>query len=339
MTEPALTVVTVALAGHVPHVLANRRLQQQLSPEPVNWVVVDNDDGRVAQAVADSGVNGIVVVPGVSARDVPQGFGFGSYHHAAGLAVGLRACATRFLLVLDPDLYLVRPKWIRDVVKTMRDGGPAVFGVPWHPIWYGKYRHFPCVHCLFVDTARVPLRRLDFTPELRERPSRRLSASAVAGPPLATATTRAERGLRLVTSVPRVIYHLTIMRRQIGRTRDTGCRIHDALHSSCASDVADAVAVPADFAFPFHLRTTVGRRLERQLPERWSYLPRGYTTDRTFADLGVLDGRARGWEEFLWRGEPFALHVRRTKQGDMAPGADERIANEVLEAFSGVCQL
>lgn len=332
--QPALSVVTVALAGHVPHVLANRQLQQQLSPGPVTWIVVDNDDGRVARALAHVTTDDLVVVPGVSARDIAPGFGFGSYHHAAGLAVGVRAARTRFLLVLDPDLYVVRRGWVKDVLATMADEDLAVFGVPWHPAWYAKYRHFPCVHCLFLDAARLPVNELDFTPELREQPTQRLSPAFAAGEPLRTATSRRQRASRLLTAVPRVAYHLTLMRRHIGRTRDTGYRIYTRWHGSCRAGIVQAVAPASDFSFPFHLRSAPGRALERILPERWSYVPRGYRSRQTFLETGALDGRRYGWEEFMWRDAPFAVHVRRTKQGGLSPRDDESIAAQVLAGFS-----
>ena len=53
-------------------------------------------------------------------------------------------------------------------------------------------------------------------------------------------------------------------------------------------------------------------RIERLLPDRWCLVPKrpGYFSETGFRDRGLADLEGRGWEEFLWRGEPFGFHVR-----------------------------
>ena len=59
-----------------------------------------------------------------------------------------------------------------------------------------------------------------------------------------------------------------------------------------------------------------GERLPRYvdwlMPDRLSLTPKrkSYFTERRFQDYGLPDLDARGWEEFLWQGEPFGFHVR-----------------------------
>ena len=56
--------------------------------------------------------------------------------------------------------------------------------------------------------------------------------------------------------------------------------------------------------------------LEKLLPDAWCLLPRGRDsfTDRTFASLGAPDVHGQGAEEYLWRDEPFAFHLRGASQ-------------------------
>lgn len=95
----------------------------------------------------------------------------GSYQHSAALNQFLRdrSVYTPYLLVLDPDFYIVRSNWIDDVITHMASRGLAFFGAPWHPKWYSKYRYFPCVHCMFIDARQIDCHELDFTPDLVER--------------------------------------------------------------------------------------------------------------------------------------------------------------------------
>ena len=59
-------------------------------------------------------------------------------------------------------------------------------------------------------------------------------------------------------------------------------------------------------------RSRIARLLDRILPDRLSLVPkrRGYFSELGFADLGFADIAVRGCEEFLWRGQPFAFHIR-----------------------------
>lgn len=313
MNDPQLTIVSVAMREHSPFLLENFRLQRAIAGNGtgVRWLIVDNDGGAVAEHLAQHGTpSDVRVMRGIESAAMTGEFARASYHHAAALNAAMSEVRTRFILILDPDFYIIRRGWVDDVTRNMKATGAAFFGVPWHPSWYGKYRHFPCVHCMFVDTSWVPARNLDFTPELRERPTRRLPREDGSRP------VRDRPVVRWLTLLPRVLYHLTIMRRHIGRTRDTGYRIYERYFraESVPAAIADAVAPRSDFRFPFHLRTTVGWAMEQLLPERWSYVPRGYRSEVTFAARGGPDARGRGWEEFTWRGHPFGFHVRRTKQ-------------------------
>lgn len=95
----------------------------------------------------------------------------GSYQHSAALNYFLRnnVIETPYLLVLDPDYYILRSDWISEVLDFMTTGGLTFFGAPWHPKWYSKHRYFPCVHCMFIDVRQVDCAALDFTPDLVER--------------------------------------------------------------------------------------------------------------------------------------------------------------------------
>ena len=65
------------------------------------------------------------------------------YHHAFNLEMALSKVKTRFAILLDPDLYLVRPNWILELITRMKLEQLAVFGVPWNPRYFQKYRILP----------------------------------------------------------------------------------------------------------------------------------------------------------------------------------------------------
>lgn len=116
----------------------------------------------------------------------------GSYQHAAAVNQFLRdnEITTPYLLILDPDFYIVRNQWIADVTNHMSKRGLAFFGAPWHPKWYSKYRYFPCVHCMFIDARQIDCRHLDYTPDLIER-GEKADKRAVSGQPCKSQFTEA----------------------------------------------------------------------------------------------------------------------------------------------------
>ena len=51
-----------------------------------------------------------------------------SYHHAHNLELALSKVRTRFALLVDPDLYVVRPNWLLDLVTRMKMEQPQCSG-------------------------------------------------------------------------------------------------------------------------------------------------------------------------------------------------------------------
>ena len=97
----------------------------------------------------------------------------GSYQHAKSLNQFLREhkINTKYLLILDPDFYIIKNDWINKVINFMNTNNLDFFGSPWHPKWYTKYRNFPCVHCMFIDLTKIDQNSLDFTPDLMTKSS------------------------------------------------------------------------------------------------------------------------------------------------------------------------
>jgi GT2 family glycosyltransferase len=106
-------------------------------------------------------------------------YGSASYHHGEGLNLCISNIKTRFLLVLDPDFYIVMHNWIRKVVSYMQEENIAILGVPWHPYRYRKWRYFPAVHCTFFDLSKVSKDILDFRPDYETYPPVKKRFSAI----------------------------------------------------------------------------------------------------------------------------------------------------------------
>jgi hypothetical protein len=95
----------------------------------------------------------------------------GSYQHAAALNrfIHEQNFKTRHLVILDPDFFIIKENWIADVCKHIETNKLWFFGATWHPKWITKYRYFPCIHCMFIDTNNIKCQELDFTPNVVDR--------------------------------------------------------------------------------------------------------------------------------------------------------------------------
>jgi hypothetical protein len=213
-----------------------------------------------------------------------------SIHHALGLAVGARGIRTRYVLFVDADFFVLRTGWYSDVVGRMRDRGLAFFGAPYHPRTPAKLRYFPCAVAVCIDTEQVDAAALDWRPAVGA--GRRRVADALWEPLLR----RAGAGWRI----------------GIEASVDTGIAVYER-HRDRRSFRAECV-VPVFTAADARSRLREPRELllEALLPDRFCTIPRrrGYFTDRPFAALGLPDAQALGCEEYWWRDEPFAVHLR-----------------------------
>jgi len=300
---PQLTILTVVLEQHYGYIAEQLRLIETLNPAtPFKLLVVDNSGSGPPGLQIDH--PHCEVIAGVEPDLALPEHGRGSYHHAAALNMALERVSTPWLLVLDPDYFVVYRNWIAEVLDHMRRRSLALFGAPWHYSWNRKWRYFPCVHFLMIDLARVGLGELDFTPAL-------VGDAETSSSPL-------HRWMR---------EHAPILRNRmlLESRRDTGWRLHQRFRRSRAADVTlPVVDTRTEFRSPARLETGFGRWLELRMPRRISFLPAPGTyleADRAAAFRHPAI-RALAPERFGWRGAPFAVHLRGHMRQDMRTSAN-----------------
>jgi hypothetical protein len=144
--------------------------------------------------------------------------------------------------------------------------------------------------CMFVDLARVPLSDLCFVPDVWD---------------FRTSVTYRMR--KAVAGVPKLGYLFRWLLTEQWRTN--GWRIK-ALYGDgrrvrfeCVQPVWDP---QSDLA-----ASRLKRAIHAVTPASVSPIPKesGYCSPVGFAGMGAPDVAALGWEEFVWRGQPFAFHI------------------------------
>ena len=286
----------------------NHGLMHRLNPGAAlpEWLLFDNNTESVETIDRDDPRFTVVPASG-------GGFVLG-YDHAIGISGLLSRVKTRFLLIQDPDCFILRPDWIRDVTQHMERHELGFFGTPINPRRHNSYRYFPYMVCMFVDLARVPIRDLCFVPDVWR-----------------TGASLSYRMRRSLTRIPKAgSFFRGLLTEQY---KTNGWRIKaeygggDRVKFECVQPVWDV----NDTIPPGSLK----RWIHGLTPDVMSPVPkkRGYCSPRGFTSMGAPDVAALGWEEFVWQGRPFAFHVG-SVHGQ--PGRYERQLESVLRDFGGV---
>lgn len=323
MNHPELTIISVV---HSPQNVRYVKLNGDFT-EKINrarnwtWIVVDNSSSGLARSLDHEK---FLVIPGFKIEEIEKSIPkifvgkrkVASYHHSRAINVALPYVKTRFLLILDNDFYIVRRNWLDKVPSHMEKSNLGIFGVPWPPYQYLKYRYFPAPHALFIDLEKVPLKTLDFTPRFL---APRFDWITPLMPYFPRSAIRFFRDLRA--------------RRAIGFSRDTAYPLYQRYHND---DVKYECVTPV-FKPPIG-HGVLGKALKIFLPDRWQFIPtkKGYFTEKGFDDFGYFSARTYGGDEFMWQGKPFGFHVRRFKKSTVPLAPEEEVAllKQALDSFS-----
>jgi len=294
MSTQELTICSVSFHSKS-YLRLNRDLVRHLNPnQELKWLVIENTPAASDERIENHSSHFFV---SDGCEFDPSKLRPASYHHGVALNKALGLVKTRLVMLLDPDFFIVRKNWITELVQHMEENKLVFFGVPYHPQWHIKYRYFPCAHCMFIDLDRVDRGSLDF------RPGQEIQRL---------------RG-----------------RKGIGISQDTGYRLYERYSQQGRVQSECVIPVYGPGCENPKRSRLLTRFLDKVLPDRLSYLPKrpGYYSVAGFRDLGYPDVTAYGWEEFIWKGEPFGFHLRTQPRSDEDPKSEMDRLLRVISNF------
>lgn len=316
----------------------NHKLALHLNPGNNDWIWLIGDQSTEPQyKVAGEKFRSIPLnlegLPQVKAMH--KGIA-ASYFHAYIFNKMLPYIKTRYVFFCDPDVFVLRKHWIKEVLEHMDQNSLAFFGITYDPKKYAKYRYFPVINGMFVDLGKVNIKNLDFLPyyrkveELLEKDETSSVDSKKLTPPRPPITITIKRFLRkLLAPLFRDHY-------KIGASRDAGWKIFKKYAGDKNFPAECAVAVfktKNDFRGPEFALSARWRMLEKfVLPDKLCFIPKNIRsfTEIGFHELGFFDARKLKWEEHMWRESPFAFHAKRVKLFKTDPDAElETILNTI----------
>jgi hypothetical protein len=300
-----LTIISVLYRNRAFFELNHKLTQALNTGTEYRWLVADNElSGETL-----SGERGLTIVDGVERTETRDK---GSLHHAKALQKCLERVDTRFVLAMDPDFFVLQRHWLERIVAHATKHDLAFFGSGWHPRWSYQYRYFPCTHFMLIDLEKVAAAEIDFLPSID-----------------------GDMFWHLVNSDLIPIPGWLRPTLKIGRIRDTGWQVYRkyAEHPS----IRHETLIPS-FRPPATARVRLERRLGAALPDRLRLIPgrTGAFTEKSFLEEVCPRAAPRGWEEFFWGEEPFAVHLRsvgRAAHSQPELNAELSLLKDLLEDF------
>ncbi len=154
----------------------NYILSQKMGCQECQWIIVNNrpsmNDEKKLYYKKLSEKNNVKIVSGINKEDLLMQLNnrghSASFHHGWGLNIGIKYCNTNFIIILDPDFFIIRKNWIQRVLIHMEEVNKSFFGATWTPRYADylktKWNDFPCTHFNCIDLRNVELTMLDFLP-------------------------------------------------------------------------------------------------------------------------------------------------------------------------------
>ena len=270
--------ITVIVVEHKNEQLVetNLRLILDLNPElapRLKFLVVNNDQSSTLEESL-SGVPNLSIIEGTLDS---VGIDSGSYHHAEGLTLGVKALDTRFVLIIDPDFYIVRRNGLSDLLDALQTNDLSCIASTWNPRWIHQPRDVPTIHMMLLDCSKLDPKSIDLSPVITH-PFR------YSGP-----------AKNLVQRIFR------------GKFRDTAFRLVRRLTDGSHRM---EVLTPSFRPEKFHPRWSLD--IDRIVPDRFALTPKAPSsfTRKSFLEECAPSLYSEEIEEFYWRAEPFAIHLR-----------------------------
>lgn len=332
---PQLTICSVYHSDMSKRLLEmNEELIRRLNPD-VSWVrFVVNNSPQGSLHISDPAIKEF---PGTT----PPPPGFEGNHYGAALNSLTPHIRTRFALILDYDFFILRPHWIREVLQYMQERNLGMLGASYRPKYWVKFRHFPVQFCLFVDREKIgeEFTSWDFRPQNSSEKIHHMNVSEI--------KKRAYKARYPNPSWVRRLWENIKKRRYIGTSEDMCYDIYrryygkNLVRYECFGSTAEL----NDFLSHYYVHPRwypLLYWLERLIPERWSFVPRGkdYVTFQRFKDVGLYDAFGTGMEEWWWQRKPFAFHLRGFKERHLKslgkvfdPEENVKIIREITDSF------
>ena len=355
-----INIIIVAGPNDKEYVEKNIKLIDMLNPNSSYCInIIDNQSSTgIKQNNWDRhSLKDCKVIDGVS-QDLNLPFNCrGSYQHGQALTnvTNQEAFKSDILIIMDPDFYIIKKGWIEDIVNKISKG-KLFIGAPWHPKWWPKYRRFPCVHFMAIDSEYIDNDLLNFMPDVAVRAKKKLvkasksnlkkdkkSKAERVSIPSSSKSLLAKLKSQLVIKL-RLFYRMIIQNTRgrffIGSSHDTGHFIYKKFKDIGSEKIYllhPFVNFQKTYGSIIHLNFKLGILFERFFLNKYSYIDSKVNISlKSFYDFDLPDLDDYGWEEFFDEQMPYAFHMRRFNKKNRNQTDELRVLDLVINQIHSI---
>lgn len=260
-------------------IIKNIYLLKKLNPSFTGSIIIVNNDSEsnIDKLITDDTVQ-IVNNPALNTN---TSYLNASYHHAEALNIGLKYVNSKILIVIDADFFAIYPEWIDHIVNSIKENKYLIWGSPYYPSYFTKYRYFPCAHFMAFNLQKININDLDFSPQLESYYlfQKKLNKCFV----------------------PKKVQPFFL----VGKSKDTGYLIYSIFKNVKYFSLVPVLTIN---------KTLFGKLkylMSYILPEKFSLYPKSH---KSFSINSFLPAHYevinKKWEEYYCGEKPFALHLR-----------------------------
>jgi hypothetical protein len=261
------SIVTVALPHHAEFLFQNAKTLKKLGVDA--WIVVgcdENTNERIQKI--DSKficVRGAVYEPRYS--EVAAGV-----QHSKSLKLGLEVVKTKNVLILDPDFLILNASQLELLIVDFNLSGKKIIGTPYFPIWYSKRMDAVAIY-LAITTKDFLINEINFYPknildlynESHNLGSKRKPKKFF------WANLKMFKRFNFIN----LVFILFFRRFKINSEFDI-CADTENYYNYSSEFLKIEITTKQLAKISPHLRYEMGRKLERIINRRFSYLPNSY---------------------------------------------------------------
>jgi hypothetical protein len=115
----------------------------------IEWYIINNEPNiKMDHLSSDK----IVVINGTNNPYTGIDVGPGM-HHADGLRLGISKVKTEWVVVWDPDFFIIEPSIVDELIDLALNKELELIGTPWFPLWIGKRINCVALHFAVSKTS------------------------------------------------------------------------------------------------------------------------------------------------------------------------------------------
>ena len=219
-----------------------------------------------------------------------------STFHAEGLSIGIKESKAKYLLIIDPDFFVIKENWLKEQIDFMEQNNIDIISAPYHPVkdWI-KPKNIPTVYFLLINSYKISKDQINFFPPLEKEISNKKKIF--------------QNKISFDFFIKFFIYFIGSIfgdknRYLIGSLGDTGYNLGNLKKDSNCEFLSPAINKIKDLGYNKLL-------LDFFVNDKYKIIhKRNNFSFKTFKNFKLYDFRKIGCQEYFWKKNPFAFHLR-----------------------------